>query len=171
MKRHSRLIAAVVVSASAGVTGAAHAVDGCLALLCFAAPSWSSIQQCVPPVQQVLSDLAHGKPFPTCNMAGAGNSASHQWSSVPTYCPPQYIGTTESDSGASAYWCAYDGAVTVTIDGAPWLTTWWSMGNGSVTDYSAAAKAKFGTWSTQFDDDYATWLAPQPVPVACTGEC
>ena len=26
---------------------AAHAVDGCLVLLCFAAPSWKSIPQCV----------------------------------------------------------------------------------------------------------------------------
>ena len=167
----AKVLAPLTLTALTMLSMPAHAVDGCLALLCFAAPSWSSIAQCVPPVQQVLSDLAHGKPFPTCNMAGAGNSATHQWSSAPVYCPPQYIGTTQSDSGIAAYWCAYDGAITVTIDGAPWLTTWWSMGNGSVTDFSAAAKAKFGTWSTQFDDDYATWLASQPVPVACTGEC
>jgi hypothetical protein len=171
MKRQSTLIAPLVISALAGITGSAHAVDGCLVLLCFAAPSWSSIQQCVPPVQQVLHDLARGKPFPTCNMAGAGNNASHQWSSAPTYCPPQYVGTTESDSGIAAYWCSYDGAISVTIDGTPWLTTWWSMGNGSVTDYGPAAKAKFGTWDTKFEDDYAVWVAAHPVPVACTGDC
>ena len=165
------LSASCVLAALGSVTAPAHAVDGCLVLLCFAAPSWSSIQQCVPPVQQVLSDLAHGKPFPTCNMAGAGNTANHQWSRAPTYCPPQYIGTTESESGIAAYWCAYDGAVTVTIDGAPWLTTWWSMGNGSVTDFSPAAKAKFGTTDTKFEDDYAAWVAAHPAPAACTGEC
>src|SRR5215210_6104757 len=111
--RHGALSAVIVASLGA-VCQPAAAVDGCLALLCFAAPDWSGIQQCVPPVQQVLSDLAHGKPFPTCNMVGAGNSATHQWSSAPVYCPPQYIGTTQSDSGIAAYWCAYDGAVSVT---------------------------------------------------------
>src|SRR5436853_6637981 len=94
-------IAAASVVSLGTVSSPSHAVDGCLALLCFAAPNWSAIQQCVPPVKQVLSDLAHGKPFPTCNMAGAGNNATHQWSSVPAYCPPQYIATLESDSGSS----------------------------------------------------------------------
>ena len=98
-KTSIRLVSALAAAAALATASTAHAVDGCLALLCFAAPSWSAIQQCVPPVQQVLSDLAHGKPFPTCNMAGAGNSASHQWSSVPVSCPPQYIGLVESESG------------------------------------------------------------------------
>jgi len=84
------IVAASVVALGA-VSSSSHAVDGCLALLCFAAPSWSAIQQCVPPVQQVLSDLARGKQFPTCNMAGAGNSANHQLSSVPTTQPPPWM--------------------------------------------------------------------------------
>ena len=170
-KTSIRLVSALAAAAALATASTAHAVDGCLALLCFAAPSWSAIQQCVPPVQQVLSDLAHGKPFPTCNMAGAGNSANHQWSSVPTHCPPQYIGFVESDSGSVPTWCAYDGAITVTINGYPWLTTWWSLGNGTVTDYSAAAKAQFSTWNTKFEDDYAIWAASHPAPEACTGAC
>src|SRR6478609_8158079 len=56
----------------------ALAVDGCLVLLCLAAPSWRAIPQCVPPVQQVLLDLARGRVFSTCGFAGAGNAASHQ---------------------------------------------------------------------------------------------
>ena len=171
MTRCSRLVASFMVGGMVAITSRAEAADGCLVLLCFAAPSWSSIPQCVPPVQQVLSDLAHGKPFPICKTAGAGNGATHQWSSAPAFCPPQYIAITETDSGVAAHWCAYDGAITVKIDGAPWLTTWWSMGNGSVTDYSPAAKAKFGTWDTRFEDDFAAWLASRPTPVACTGDC
>ena len=164
-------LSVVVASPLMALQLPARAVDGCLALLCFAAPSWSSIQHCVPPVQQVLSDLARGKPFPTCNMAGAGNSANHAWSSVPANCPPQYIGFVDSDSGSVATWCAYDGAITVTINATPWLTTWWSMSNGTVTEYSAAAKAQFGTWDTKFEDDYAVWAASHPAAVVCTGAC
>lgn len=70
---------AVCFGALAGLafTAPAHAVDGCLVLLCFAAPNWRAIPACVPPIRQVLRDLARGKPFPTCVMAGAANSAHH----------------------------------------------------------------------------------------------
>lgn len=68
----------------------ARAVEGCLVLLCFAAPNWRAIPQCVPPIRQVLLDLARGRAFPTCGMAGAGNSAAHAWASAPGNCPPQY---------------------------------------------------------------------------------
>src|SRR4051812_12934398 len=76
-------------------TMSANAVDGCLVLLCLAAPSWSSIAQCVDPVRQVLRDLARGRPFPSCAMAGAGNTAQQQWASPPDFCPPQYTITIE----------------------------------------------------------------------------
>jgi len=56
----------------------ASAVDGCLVLLCLAAPSWRAIPQCVPPITDVLRDLARGRPFPTCAMGSAGNAGSHQ---------------------------------------------------------------------------------------------
>src|SRR5678809_1218397 len=48
----------------------ADAADGCLVLLCLAAPNWRAIAQCVPPVQSVLRDLARGRPFPSCSMSG-----------------------------------------------------------------------------------------------------
>src|SRR5881396_2757238 len=81
----------------AGFTVPVRAVDGCLVLLCFAAPSWRSIPQCVPPINQVLRDLARGRPFPTCAMAGAGNSANNAWASAPSYCPPQYTRVVEGE--------------------------------------------------------------------------
>jgi hypothetical protein len=58
------------------------AVDGCLVLLCFAAPSWRAIPQCVPPIVKVLQDR-QGKGIPTCSMS-PGNSAT------PTANPPNY---------------------------------------------------------------------------------
>ena len=108
-----------------GYTPPARAVDGCLVLLCLAAPSWRSIPQCVPPVRQVFRDLARGKPFPSCAMAGAGNSARHGWAYAPGNCPPQYTRVFDGES-APIYSCDYAGAVSVTIDGALFARTWWA---------------------------------------------
>jgi hypothetical protein len=147
---------------------AARAVDGCQVLLCFAAPSWRSIPQCVPPINQVLHDLARGKPFPTCNMAGAGNSASHAWASAPSYCPPQYTRVFDGENGP-VYSCDYTGAVSVSVNGAPFARTWWTPAGDTVTEFSPAAKAQLGTWDTRFDDDYAKWLAALPPTAPPTG--
>lgn len=143
--------------------GPARAVDGCLVLLCFAAPSWSAIQQCVPPIRQVLSDLARGRPFPSCSMSGAGNNANHKWSNPPNFCPPQYTRVIDLESG-SLYSCDYDGAVQVDINGAPWSRTWWRLTGDTVTEYTPAAKAQLGNWNSRFDDDYAAWLRSFPPP-------
>ena len=77
----------------------AKALDGCKVLLCLAAPSWRSIPECVPTINQLHRDLARGKPFPTCSMAGAGNSANNAWASAPTNCPPQYTRVFDGESG------------------------------------------------------------------------
>ncbi len=138
-----------------------HAVDGCTVLLCLAAPSWRSIEQCVPPVRQVLRDLARGKPFPACTMAGAGNTASHDWSAAPDFCPPQYTRVYDGPHGP-VYTCDYEGAISVTVDGVPFARTWWSMGGDSATDFSPTAKTQLGTWDKRFDDEFAAWLANQP---------
>lgn len=150
-----------------GFAAPARAVDGCKALLCFAAPSWRDIPECVPTIQQVLHDMARGKPFPTCSMAGPANSATHQWSSAPSYCPPQYTRVIDGESGP-IYSCDYTGAVAVNINGALWARTWWSFGGDTVTEFAPAAKTQLGTWNTKFDDDYAAWLASQPpAPAPC----
>lgn len=151
----------IALAALGGYSPPARAVDGCLVLLCFAAPSWRSIPLCVPPIRQVLHDLARGRPFPACGMAGAGNSAQHTWAHAPGNCPPQYVRSFEGE-GSPTYYCEYSGAVSVTIDGALFTRTWWSLSGDSVTEYTPEAKARFGTWDAQFDDDYATWLATQP---------
>jgi len=148
----------------------ALAVDGCKVLLCLAAPSWRSIPECVPTINQLHRDLARGKPFPTCSMAGAGNSANNTWASAPTYCPPQYTRVFEGESGP-IYSCDYSGAVTVNINGAPFTRTWWSMGGETVTEFTPAAKTQLGTWNSKFDDDYAIWLASLPPPAPPCPTC
>lgn len=139
----------------------ALAVDGCLVLLCFAAPSWKSIPQCVPPIRQVLRDLARGRAFPTCGMSGAGNTARHVWARAPGNCPPQYTRVHETESGP-VYTCDYTGAITVTIDGKQFTRTWWDMGGDTVTDFSPVAKSQLGTWDARYDDDRAAWLRSRP---------
>lgn len=157
-------VAAVAVTAVvAGAPLQAHAVDGCLVLLCLAAPSWRAIPQCVPPVTQVFRDLARGRPFPTCAMSGAGNSASHDWASAPANCPPQYTSAVDLESG-TAYGCAFDGAVSVNIHGRAWSRTWWSLRGETVTDFSPAAKITMGSWDSRFDNDLARWQASLPPP-------
>lgn len=150
-------LASMLVMASAP----ARAVDGCVVLLCLAAPSWRSISQCVPPVRQVLRDLARGKPFPTCAMAGPGNSSTHNWASAPSFCPPQYTRVFDGPNGP-VYSCDYSGAISVTVQGAPFARTWWSVSGDAVTEFTPAAKAQLGSWDTRFDADYAAWLAAQP---------
>ena len=154
----------LALAAGAVASTPAHAADGCLVLLCFAAPSWSSIAQCVPPIRSVLDDLARGRPFPSCGMSGAGNSASNQWSNPPDFCPPQYTTATPLESG-TRYQCRFDGAVAANVNGALWSRTWWNLSGETVTEFTPAAKAALATWNTRFDDDYAAWLAAQ-VPAA-----
>jgi len=146
-----------------GTSMPAAAVDGCQVLLCLAAPSWRAIPQCVPTITQLLRDLARGKAFPSCAMAGSGNTAGHDWASAPGYCPPQYTRVVDGPNGPR-YYCDYAGAVSVTVNGAPFARTWWAMDGNTVTEFSPAAKAQLGRWDTRFDDDYAAWIATQPPP-------
>ncbi|MFG6433005.1 hypothetical protein [Roseateles sp. LYH14W] len=158
--RHLHRSALAACVALAG-SSPAYAVDGCQVLLCLAASSWKSIPQCVPPVRQVLRDLARGKPFPTCTMAGAGNSASHSWSSAPSFCPPQYTRVFAGPNGPT-YICDYTGAISLTVQGAPYARTWWSLDGDSVTEFSPAAKLQLRSWDKRFDEELAAWLAMRP---------
>lgn len=154
-------LAGWVACAALSVPASAHAVDGCVVLLCLAAPSWRAIPECVPPVRQLLRDLARGKAFPTCAMAGEGNASSHTWSNAPSFCPPQYTRQWDGPHGP-VYRCDYDGAISVSVNGAPFSQTWWSMAGDAVTDFSPAAKTQLGTWDPRFDADLAAWRAQQP---------
>ena len=151
--------AALVVTLIAATP--AHAVDGCVVLLCLAAPSWSAIPQCVPPIKQLFRDLARGKGFPICAMSGTGNSSSHEWASAPGNCPPQYTRQSDGPNGP-VFSCDYTGAVAIHVDGGPWARTWWNFDGSSVTEFTLAAKKGMQTWDSKFDDDYAAWLSAQP---------
>jgi hypothetical protein len=165
-----RAVAAGLAALLVAASPPALALDGCLVLLCLAAPSWRAIPQCVPPITTLLRDLALGRSFPSCGMAGPGNGATHRWATAPDFCPPQYVQTIEGES-APSYLCDFRGAVSVRIDGALWARTWWNMAGSTVTEFMPAAKATMGTWDTRFDDDYAAWVATLPAPPAPCPKC
>lgn len=166
-KRNSRTAKSAALSVAFAALLAAStpagAVDGCLVMLCLAAPSWRAIPQCVPPIRQLLRDLARGKLFPTCNMAGGGNTASHAWAAAPDDCPPQYTRLIETES-KPIHTCDYVGSVTVSFHGSVFSRTWWMFDGDTVTEFSPAAKAQLGHWDTRFDDEYIAWRAALPPP-------
>ena len=48
---------------------------GCTVLLCLSNPNGpKAVSVCVPPIEQLFSDLALGLPFPSCNLASAPDS-------------------------------------------------------------------------------------------------
>lgn len=172
----ARLIRTVLTLAIAcGISPAARAVDGCTVLLCLAAPKWSAVPQCVPPIRQLFHDLARGRSFPTCKTSNSGSAsnsntvASNTWAQAPALCPPQYTHLLNVEAGP-VYSCDYTGAISVVINGARFARTWWSDSGKSVTEFSPAAKAQLGSWDRQFDVDYAAWLAIQPPASPATGQ-
>jgi hypothetical protein len=158
---------ACVLAAVAGIAvPPALAADGCKVLLCLAAPKWRSIPECVPPIQEVMRDLARGKPFPICHNSGGGNSANHNWAGAPGHCPPQYTRVIPAE-GAPTYACDFTGEVSVSMNGTPFTRTWWNISGDTVTEFSPAAKALLGTWDTRFEDDLAAWsMSLQPTSLA-----
>ncbi|MGP3508422.1 hypothetical protein L0936_19475 [Paracidovorax citrulli] len=144
----------------------AHAVDGCKFLLCIAGP-WTRIAECRPTVKEVLRDLAKGRPFPTCAMSGAGNSAQNLWTSEAT-CPAMYR-RLDKDGGYAS--CAYMGKITVNVNGGHWSDVYWNAGGDSVTLYTDAARQSFAKNPTatplddQFQRDLNAWNAQY------VGEC
>jgi hypothetical protein len=166
-----RILIAAVALASAFATVPARAVDGCKVLLCLAGP-WQSISQCVAPVEQLFSDLWNGRPFPSCNMASAhgattassplggsssaGNTMIAGWSTAPhPGCPPQYV----IQPMRRFYTCRYTGVIRVTVNGAPWSSTYWSQTGASVTNFSAAAQAQNMAQDPRWLADLAAYQA------------
>lgn len=67
----------LVLGLGLGISGPAHAVDGCKLLLCMAG-NWQNISQCTPTVRQALRDVARGRGWPTCSMGG-NNASGNQY--------------------------------------------------------------------------------------------
>jgi hypothetical protein len=173
MKAHFSSTARTLVQLAAlsglglGLSAPAHAVDGCKLLLCMAG-NWQNISQCDPTVRQALRDVARGRGWPTCSMAG--NSASGNQAVAPEQCPPQYRSSSIDVSGQIIYSCPFSGVIHVAVDGQPWSRTWWSPSGDSVVEWLPAAKAAFASSPDAMDDrferDHAAWVISEQVRLA-----
>ena len=150
---------AAVSGLGLGLSGPAHAVDGCKLLLCMAG-NWQNIGQCTPTVRQALRDVARGRGWPTCSMGG--NSASGNQYVAPEQCPEQYRTSSTDESGRVIYSCPFSGVIHVAVEGRPWSRTWWSPSGDSVVEWLPAAKAAFAStpdaMDERFDRDHAAWV-------------
>ena len=151
-------------------TPAAHAVDACKVTLCIAG-DWRHIGTCVPPVEEVLRDMALGRSWPTCAMASAstgttGTSALNATSESLTEdtCPPMFQEFRTVDMEQIYSGCRYTGAVSVSIAGAAWSTLYWNASGDSIISYSATAEAQLGAgnYDTTYDTELAEWVASHP---------
>lgn len=144
----------------------AHALDGCKVLLCIAGP-WQTIPECIPDVREALRRAARGKPWPTCAMAGAGsNTASVNFTSPSTACPPQYLDVVKDECGrVLSSNCRMAGSVDIGMGGQLLMQVWFTDGTWTSTWYSDQARTMFGAWiDPRYDTDYFAWLATQPTP-------
>ena len=144
----------------------AHAADGCKFLLCIAGP-WSSIAACQSTVHEVFRDLARGRPFPTCGMTGAGNTASNTWVDEGS-CPGMY---RQHDSASGGYsGCTYPARISVYINGGMWSQVYWDMSANTSTWYSPAARsgltpqAGSAPLDDRFQNDLMGWNSVQVAP-------
>ncbi len=86
---------------------AARAQDapfGCKVLLCAAAssPAWGGIPYCVPVMDQLFSDLAHGGSWPSCPEAGEAGAIGYE-PYLP--CPGSTVpGDFQTDSSGNKTW-------------------------------------------------------------------
>ena len=113
-----------------GASQPASALDGCMVMLCLAAPSWREVPMCVPTIHELNKRLARGGRFPTCKDAGSANAAGNEWASAPDFCPPQYTRKVDGESGWY-YTCDFTGAVTVMVNGQVFTRTWWNLAGDS----------------------------------------
>ncbi len=73
---------------------------GCKVLLCAAAsaPSWSGIPYCVPVMQTLFSQLAHGVAWPTCAQGNAGSLGYEPYMPCPVGMTAMQSGTGDSQN-------------------------------------------------------------------------
>lgn len=83
---------AVLAGLALAFVPAANASDyGCKVLLCLANPNGpTAVAECVDPINQLWDDLAHFRPFPTCEMSGD------------SYAKPGYSYYDQCPNGTSA---------------------------------------------------------------------
>jgi hypothetical protein len=123
---------------------------GCQVLLCLADPRGPETElQCKPPIEKLWHALAHGEPFPSCDLMNSVSDLPPDIKSVlppsvfvadhgagaqtvgagPNYCSPELLfwGPPEQ----SMLTCGARGVINVTVNSKLFTRVWWSP-NGMV---------------------------------------
>jgi len=97
---------------------------GCQVLLCLSNPAGPmAVSECVPPISRLFSEMAqlHPPPFPTCDLAGATNTAALQYGASGDYCP-ESMASYECNNQRV---CNVRGSINVVIRGTLVRRFWW----------------------------------------------
>lgn len=144
---------------------------GCQVMLCLSDPRGPETEgACVPPIEKLWDHLAHGHPFPTCDVMESWNSLPPAIrNSIPADVLKSVQSTTISGSngGASGSYCPYGlmyydsrngpacrarSVIQVTVDGQTFTRVWWGISGGLIGGSSSETEY-FGTGSrTPFYD-------------------
>lgn len=145
-----KLLAALAILAAAMPV---HASEyGCKVLLCLANPASNGgpkgVAECVPPIDQLYHDLAHGRPFPTCDLADGNNGSSYARQVFDPYdpCPaplqpaPRGMAVVQGERSSGVGYAGWWGRnASYTLAGQPQVSE-----SGNLWLYSAGARACVG---------------------------
>lgn len=161
------LHALAVAAALLAPVAPAHADGwGCQVMVCLSDPRGPETEgACVPPIEKLWDQLAHGHPFPTCDLMGSWDSLPAE---VRSAIPPDVVQLLQSttisggNGGASASYCPYDlmyddprtgpacrarSVIQVKVDGQTFTRVWWGI-SGALFDGSKSKTEYFGAGST-----------------------
>ena len=139
---------------------------GCQVMLCLSDPRGPEAEgACVPPIEKLWDHLAHGHPFPTCDVMESWDSLPKEMrSAIPADVLQSAQSTTISggNGGASGSYCPYDlmyydsrigpacrarSVIQVKLDGQVFTRVWWGI-SGVVIGGAKSQTEYFGTGST-----------------------
>lgn len=165
----TKVLSHVIAVAAAFLAPAApaHADSwGCQVMLCLSDPRGPETEGgCVPPIEKLWDELAHGHPFPTCDLMQSWDSLSPESRSA---IPPEVLQLVQSttlsggNGGASGLYCPYDlmyydsrngpacrarSVIQVKVDGQVFTRVWWGISGGLIGGAKSQTEY-FGAGST-----------------------
>ncbi len=162
------LLHAFAVAAVLGAPASPAHADGwgCQVMLCLSDPRGPEAEgACVPPIEKLWDHLAHGHPFPTCDVMESWDSLPKEIrSAIPADVLQSAQSTTLSggNGGASGSYCPYDlmyydsrigpacrarSVIQVKVDDQVFTRVWWGI-SGAVIGGAKSQTEYFGTGST-----------------------
>ncbi|MCA7941730.1 MULTISPECIES: hypothetical protein [Burkholderia cepacia complex] len=165
---HAFAVAAALLAPAAP----AHADGwGCQVLLCLSDPRGPEHEgECVPPIEKLWDHLAHGNPFPTCDLMESWDALPEEFRRAIPDDVVQLVKSTTitgGNGGASGSFCPYDlmyysnlygpacrahSVIQVKLNGQVFTRVWWNISGGLGTKSSSRTEYFGGGSTTPFYD-------------------